>query len=70
MIGADELAARFTYHPPTERQAELYEDIRSRAYNLALWLDEVVPDSREKSLAFTDLDHLVQHANAAIARRT
>jgi hypothetical protein len=70
MIGEDDLRNRFTYHPPTVTQTGLYEEIRERALNLGLWLDEVLPDSREKSLAFTALDDMVMSANASIARHS
>lgn len=69
MIGDEELASRFTYHPPKGDQAERYGHIRDKARVLALYLDEHVPDSREKSLAITHLEEAVMWANAAIARR-
>jgi hypothetical protein len=48
----------------------VYQDIRDRCFVLAKFLDEVCPDSREKSLAFTALDDVVMQANASIARHT
>jgi len=59
---------RFTYHPPLEGQAEKYTDIRSTALTLALLIDTLCPDSREKSLAITQLEESVFWANASIAR--
>ena len=58
----------FTYHPPKEGQPEKYTAIRAQAKSLALMIDELVPDSREKSLAMTKLEECVMWANAGIAR--
>ncbi len=65
----EELEARFTYHPPKNDQAERYRRIRSDAAQLAALLDDLVPESREKSLALTNLEQAVMWSNAAIARR-
>ena len=64
----EEIENRFTYHPPKEGQPEKYEAIRSLAKAMAEFMEEVVPDSRERSLAFTNLEQAVMWANAAIAR--
>jgi len=64
----DDLERRFTYHPPKDGQPAKYETIRSRAKSLANEIDELAPDSREKSLAITHLEETVMWANAAIAR--
>jgi hypothetical protein len=58
----------FTYHPPKEGQPEKYEAIRSEAKLLAVIIDGLAPDSREKSLAMTKLEECVMWANASIAR--
>ena len=64
-----ELETRFTYHPPTGTQAERYGQMRSNAGELANWIMENAPDSREQSLALIKLDEVVFWTNAAIARR-
>jgi hypothetical protein len=64
-----ELALRFTYHPPRVNQAQRYEQMRTNAYELASFITGNVPDSRERSLALTHLEQAVMWANAAIARR-
>lgn len=69
MIGAEELTTRFTYHPPKDDQPQRYQAIRGRARDLAAFIDENAPDSREKSLALTHLEEAVMWTNAAIARR-
>lgn len=58
----------FTYHAPKEGQPEKYEQIRSKSKELAYLIDELCPNSREKSLAVTKLEESVMWANASIAR--
>ena len=64
----DELKLRFTYHAPKDNQADRYEQIRDIAQSFACDIEDMCPDSREKSLAFTKLEEAVMWANAAIAR--
>lgn len=64
----EEIEHRFTYHAPKKGQPEKYEAIRDLAKTLAHFIEDVCPDSREKSLAFTNLEQAVMWANAAIAR--
>lgn len=68
----DQLIARiendFTYHPPTSEQILRYAQIRDKYRELALLLIELTPQSREQSMAFSDLDHSCMMANASIAR--
>lgn len=65
-----EIDVRFTYHPPTETQANVYEELRANARRFANWINALVPESREKSLALTKLEECSMWANAGIARRT
>jgi len=58
----------FTYHPPTNSQAERYVDIRAKARELAELIANNCPPSRELSLAMTKLEEVVMWANASIAR--
>jgi hypothetical protein len=67
-VTVDEISKRFTYHPPKGGQPEKYQDIRARARELAEKIVELVPDSREQSLAITKLEEVVMWANAGIAR--
>ena len=64
----EEIENRFTYHAPKPGQPEIYQDIRTLAKELALDINEFVPEGREKSLAFTKLEEAVMWANAGIAR--
>lgn len=63
-----ELDNNFTYHAPKEGQPEKYQAIRAKAKEFALLIDELCPNSREKSIAFTQLETAMFWANAAIAR--
>jgi hypothetical protein len=62
------LKNRFVYHAPKGNQPERYAIIRDEGYSLAKFIDDLVPESREKSLALTKLEEAVMWANAAIAR--
>lgn len=63
----DQIANMFSYHPPTTDQAGRYELIREKAKQFAWLLEAVCPESREKSLAMTNLQQAVMWANASIA---
>ena len=64
----DRIENNFTYHPPKPGQPERYQAIRDKAKELAILIDRKCPDSREKSIAMTELESAVFWANAAIAR--
>lgn len=68
MIPQAQLDNNFKYHPPKEGQQEKYVAIRDKAKELAEMLNELCPDSREKSLSVTNLEQAVFWANASIAR--
>jgi hypothetical protein len=67
-MNSDELASRFTYHAPKGDQPQRYEKLRFNGRNLAEMIDELCPESREKSLAMTSLEQAIMWANASIAR--
>ena len=58
----------FTYHAPKDGQPEKYQTIREKAKELAYLIQELVPPSREQSLAMTKLEECSMWANAGIAR--
>ena len=68
MVTVEDIENRFTYHAPKGDQADRYETVRAKAKELAHFINEVTPTSREQSLALTKLDEVVFWANAAIAR--
>ena len=57
----------FTYHRPFGDQPARYEALRSQAKLLAEAIQAMCPESREKSLAFTNLQQAIMWANASIA---
>ena len=67
-ITVEELAKRFTYHPPKPGQPERYTVLRDAAHTFARLIIDATPESREQSLAITHLEDAVMWANAAIAR--
>ena len=58
----------FTYHAPKDGQPEKYQAVREKAKELAYLIQELVPPSREQSLAMTKLEECSMWANAGIAR--
>lgn len=59
----------FSHHAPKNAgQIERYERIRSSCLNLAAWLCESCPDSRELNTALSRLEEVQSWAIAAIAR--
>lgn len=69
-IGNTELVTRFRYHQPRNGQTDKYEKIREACLDLAMLIDDLCPDSREKSDSLTNLDYVMYQVNAAIARRS
>lgn len=65
-----EIEKRFTYHAPKNNQGVIYTNIRDKVKEVALFLNENCPDSREKSIAFTKLEEVIFWSNASIARNT
>lgn len=63
----EQIQNTFTYHKPFGTQQKRYEEIRECAKSLAHLFAASCPQSRETSLAFTNLQQAVMWANAAIA---
>ncbi len=63
----DEIKNTFTYHKPFGDQTQRYEILRRHAKALAVLISVHCPNSREKSLAFTNLQQAIMWANASIA---
>lgn len=59
---------RFTYHKPHGDQNQRYVELREQARELALKIHTRCPESRERSLAITNLEQSIMWANASIAR--
>jgi len=60
----------FTYHKPKPEQLPIYEEIRSRAKDFALYLIENVPNCPDRTAAIRKLRECVMTANAAVAINT
>jgi hypothetical protein len=63
-----QLEKAFTYHAPKSDQPERYTQLRDKAREFAELIATLSPESREQSLALTNLEQVVMWANAAIAR--
>lgn len=69
MIDPKDLVNRFSHHAPQDEETvKKYEMMRSIALSFSAVINDLVPDSREKSLAITHLEEVVFWANAGIAR--
>ncbi len=62
-----EIEHLFSYHPPKANQPTQYEAIREGAKGFARLLNDVCPDSADKSAAIRKLRECVMTANASIA---
>lgn len=71
MIGRDEIEHRFGFHKATVEgeNATLpkHRDTRLKFREFAEWLDEVLPEGRAKSVAFTELENASMWSHKAIA---
>lgn len=65
---AEQIENNFVYHAPKGDQQVRYVKLREEAKKLAHLINELVPDSREKSVAITQLEQSIFWANAGIAR--
>ena len=57
----------FTYHPPKEGQPEIYQELRAKAKELALLIEDKCPPSAETTLAIRKVEEAVMWANKSIA---
>ncbi|MEU1880326.1 hypothetical protein ABZ470_23720 [Streptosporangium sp. NPDC020072] len=65
-----DLSWRFQYHPAaTEDVALAHSRVRQKCFDVALFAEAVIPDSRERSLGITKLEEAMFWLNAAIARK-
>ena len=57
----------FTYHAPSGVQPKAYESIRQAGLQLAIAINDNVPDSADKTASIRKVREAVFTANAAIA---
>lgn len=73
MLGPEEIENRFGFHKGTvegpNATAPIHAGLRKKFTAFAQHLDEVVPDSRAKSVMFTELETASMWAHKAIAER-
>jgi hypothetical protein len=67
-IDAAEIEKRFTHHVPGEKRTPIHTEARALFKEFAEDLAELLPESREKSLAFTALEESSFWAHASVAR--
>jgi hypothetical protein len=63
----EQIKQTFTYHAPVGDQLGRYESLREGARIFAELIQKSCPESREKSLALTNVQQAVMWANASIA---
>jgi hypothetical protein len=60
---------RFAFHPAhTEQKRDAHASVRQICRQLADFLNDQLPEGREKSLAITKLEEVMFWGNAALAR--
>jgi len=64
-----DITNRFNFHPATTvEKRNAHTDIRQNCMLLAGFLNELLPEGQEKSLAITNLELVMFWSNAALAR--
>lgn len=64
----EEIEVNFTYHAPSKGKVKLHNEIREAGKEFSFLINDLVLDSREKSLALTKIEEAVMWANAGLAR--
>lgn len=63
-----DLGHRFNYHKPSPAKADQHQRVRDLLLEAAEYLNDYLPEGREKALVITKLEEAMFWANAAIAR--
>lgn len=64
-----ELNSRFSFHKCDAAGVEKMRQVRRKVRELALTIDELCPESREKATALTELSFVMMTANSAIVQQ-
>lgn len=66
-----DLENRFSFHPAnTEEKKQAHETVRNTCLRVAIDLNNLLPEGREKALALTHLEEVMFWANAGVARNS
>lgn len=68
MFTKKELETRFGFHKQTELSTRQHHAVRAAYLTFAEMLDRILPDGREKALAFTELENSSMWSHKAIAQ--
>lgn len=69
MLSVEDLDERFDHHPSTsEIVSDAHQTIRETFKHATEVIDDLIIDSREKSVALTKLEEAMFWSNAAVAR--
>lgn len=69
MIDPHDIAHRFAFHAATtDEKRDAHASLRQSCRRLADFLNEQLPDGREKAVVMTKLEEVMMWANAALAR--
>jgi hypothetical protein len=66
-VTEDEVVDMFSYDAPVGTQRDRYTKLRIKGLEFAMMINECCPESREKDLAFSQLQSAIQWANSAIS---
>lgn len=68
-MSPEDITHRFAFHAATtEEKRNEHTSVRENCHQLAQFLNDKLPEGREKSLAITHLEEVMFWGNAAIAR--
>lgn len=69
-MAPEDIKNRFAFHAATtEEKRDAHTSVRQNCRDLADFLNEKLPEGREKALAVTKLEEVMFWGNAALARQ-
>ncbi len=64
----EEIDNIFTYHPPQPEEIVTYTTLREMGKTVATTINNICPDSIEKTKSIQKIEEAIMWANAAVAR--